>query len=113
MELNVQNIKDFLKTSWAYLILVVTGLITLLTYLLNRKNSEITYLQSQLANITTQKQADVLEVQIKEKMDNVDLHQKDIDAHQKILDHLEIKRKEITKLQQGKTPQQIEQHWNA
>ena len=55
----------------------------------------------------------MLEVQIKEKMDNVDLHQREIEAHQKALDALEAKRKEIANSQQGKTPQQIEQYWNT
>ena len=102
-----------LKTFWTYLAAAVAAAFSLLIYILSRKNNQINSLQSQIANINTQKQADVLEVQIKEKMDNVDLHQREIEAHQKALDALEAKRKEIANSQQGKTPQQIEQYWNT
>lgn len=107
------NIKQFFSDIWLRVALVVGGLVAVLLYFLDLKNQKLAGLQAQVDNVTTAKQADVLETQIKANLANADLAQKDVDNHQAALTALDAKRTEVEAQTAKDTPTQAENYWNT
>lgn len=92
----LQKIKDAVVGVWQYAVAILVVIVGVLLYYINLKNKKYAAMQAQLELVKTQKQADVLEADIKEKMQDKTLLQKEVDDHQKVLDALAEKRNTIT-----------------
>jgi uncharacterized membrane protein YgaE (UPF0421/DUF939 family) len=108
----MNKIKDFLNNVWTITIAVLGGILGILLYFLKLKQREINALKAEISLVDTQKKADLLEVSIKQRLENKDLLQKEIEELNKSLALLEEKRKSLAKNEQNKTYEQIENFWN-
>lgn len=103
---------DKLKQYLGYAVAAITALIGVLLYFLSRKRSEVEELHSEIALAKTEKEADVLEVQIKDlksNKDNLDKHNQELD---KTLEKLEVRRTEIKEETKNlKNPNDIANYW--
>jgi septal ring factor EnvC (AmiA/AmiB activator) len=107
----MEKIKAVLKNIWAVVVLVLAAVIGIMLYLLKGKQREINSLRAQIDLVETQKQADLLEVEIKKRLDNVNLLDKEIKELNNTLSLLEQKRKQISSEEKNKTSDQIEDFW--
>jgi hypothetical protein len=107
----LQKIKDFFAGIAAYLVLGLTLVIGFLIYSLSNKKREVQSLKAQIALADTQKAADLIEVDIKQRLENKALLQKEVDELQASLVLLEDKRKEIATQEASKTPEDIQDFW--
>jgi septal ring factor EnvC (AmiA/AmiB activator) len=104
---------ETLKKYWAAIAGAVIGFIGLLMWLLSNKKDEINSLNAQVSLAKTDKEADVLEAQIKEMKDNKDNLQKHNDELDKSLQAVQQKRNEIIADQKDVTdPKEIAAYWN-
>jgi len=106
----IPRIKNFFSSFWQYTTAIAAVIIGILLYWINLKNKKAAALQAQVALVQTQKQADVLEADIKAKMEHQDLLAKEVDDHQKALDALEQKRQNLPK--DSLSDQDISDIWN-
>jgi len=107
----MSKIKDSLSSIWEYIVLGVAALIGILIYIAKSKQKEINALKARIELVDTQKKADLIEVEIKQKFDNTNLLAKEITELENNLKLLEDKRKEIAKGETSKTSDQIEDFW--
>jgi hypothetical protein len=77
------------------LVLVLSGIIGLLVFYIKMKNREIESFKSQIDLTKTNKQADLLEAQINQKLQQNNLLQKEVDGYNQVLNQLQEKRKSI------------------
>lgn len=91
----MNSIKNFFSKSWGYVILFMSAIIGILYFVLNIKNKELEGAKAKIALASTQKQADLIESEIKEKLDQKDLNKRDMEGLQKSLELLEEKRKTL------------------
>ena len=108
----LSKIKEFFKSLWGIIVLVGGVTVGILLYLLQRKQREVNTLKAKIDLAKTQKEADLIEVEIKKKLDNVNLLDKEVKELNKALDDLETKRKDIASSEKNKTPDEIEDFWN-
>ena len=108
----MDKIKDFFKSLWGIIVLVGGAAIGILLYLLQRKQREVNSLKAKIDLAKTQKEADLIEVEIKKKLDNVNILNKEQKELEKTLVELDAKRKEIASQEKNKTDQDIEDFWN-
>ena len=108
----MNKIKEILSNIWAVVVLVLGSAIGILIYILKAKQKKINALKARIDLVETQKQADLLEVEIKQSLTNTSLLQKEITELNNSLLILEDKRKQIAAEQSGKTPQEAEDYWN-
>ena len=107
-----KNLVQNTSTCWLYIVGITSVISAFLFYLLSTKQDEIAALKAQMANLTTQKQADVLEAQVQQKLAEAQLSAQEIAQYQKVLDDLAAKRKELDTTPNSLTPQQIVDYWN-
>lgn len=105
----MNKIKEFLRDIWGWVILVGGIVIAVLTFFVNKKNEEIEALKTKISIAKTQKDADLLEVQIKEKLNRLVDSDKEKQELQKTLDLLEQKRHS---LKDDRTEQEKLEYWN-
>ena len=91
--------------------LVLTGGIAILIYVLSNRRKEVNALKGQIDLVKTQKEADLIEAQIKERMDRKEVLAKEVLELQNGLLDLEAKRKEIASTEKNKNPDDIEDFW--
>jgi Na+-translocating ferredoxin:NAD+ oxidoreductase RnfG subunit len=108
----MQKIKDFFMSIISYIILGVVAVIGFLLYSLSNKKNEVNALKAKIDLADTQKKADLLEVEIKQRLENKQLLQKEVDELNKNLVLLAEKRAQIAKQEAGKTPEEVEDFWN-
>lgn len=102
-----------LKEIWGYVVAGVVGLIGVLVYIVTRRGDEINKLKSKVALTETQKQADALEVEIKQAQENKANLKKENQELDKTLQQLDSKREEIKKdVAELKDPKAIADYWN-
>lgn len=104
------KIKDAVVGAWQYLTVILVAVIGILLYYINLKQKKFNAMAAQVELTQTQKQADVLEADIKVKMQDKALLAKEVDDHQKALDLLEEKRKNLPN--DNLTNDQINDIWN-
>ncbi len=92
----MDKIKAFFSGIWFYLVLIVGGAVAVLLYMLNLKNKELEAAQAKIALAQTQKDADLIEVDIKQRLANEQLADKDRAALQQSLDLLNQKRQSLS-----------------
>lgn len=108
------NLKDTLQKAFKWILdnlaLLVVGLVGLVVLLFASKNEEIEKLKSKLGLVDTQRKADLLEAEIKQRMDHKDTLDKENKQLASILTDLQQKR---TDLQKGAdlTPEEVEDFW--
>lgn len=107
----IQKIKDFFSSVAGYIAVGVALLIGYLVYSLTSKKSEVEALKAQINLANTQKQADLIEVDIKNRLENKNLLQKEVDELNQSLVSLQDKRQQIAKEEANKTPDEVEQFW--
>lgn len=112
MVLTMEKIKAFFQSLWGIIVLVGTAAIGILLYMLQRKQREVNSLKAKIDLAKTQKEADLIEVEIKKKLDNVNILDKEQKELTKTLADLEAKRKQIASQEKNKTDEQIEDFWN-
>lgn len=102
-----------IKNLIAYLITGLTGLLGLLLYFLSKQNKQIEKLKTKIDLATTEKEADLVEVEIKELQGthtNLQKTEKELD---KTLAKVQEKRKQITEdVKNLKNPKDIAEYWN-
>lgn len=102
------KIKDML----GWIVAIVGGIIGFLLYYLSLKNKEINKLKSKVDLVDTQKQADLLELDIKEAQNAKKRLQKENQEFEKIYQSLDDKRNQIQKDLTSMTDKEIEDYWN-
>lgn len=104
---------ETLKKYWATVATFVAGFVGLLLFFLSRKGAEVNALQAKVALAKTEKEADVLEAEIKAlktNKDNLAKHNAELD---KALETVENKRVEIREEAKNlKDPKAIADYWN-
>ncbi len=105
------KIKEFFSSLYGIIMLVLTGGIAILIYVLSNRRKEVNALKGQIDLVKTQKEADLIEAQIKERMDRKEVLAKEVLELQNGLLDLEAKRKEIASTEKNKNPDDIEDFW--
>lgn len=106
----MNKIKDILSNIWAYIVLIGGGAIAILLYILNVRNKELEAAQAKIAVANTQKDAELIEADINQRLANEDLADKDRAALQKSLDLLNQKRQTLS--DPRTTDQAKEDYWD-
>ena len=107
----LDNIKTFFEGIWFYIVFVVGAVIAILLYALNLKNKELESAQAKIALVQTQKDADLIESDVKQRLANEQLADKDRAALQQSLDLLNQKRQSLTDTRTN-SDQDKADHWN-
>ena len=107
----LQKIKDFFSGAAGIIIAVLGAVVGILLYFLQLKHKQNNALQARIALLDTEKQADLLEVEIKKSLENKELLKKEVEDLNKALNDLQAKREEIKTKSQNMTPSQIEDYW--
>lgn len=103
-------IKQWFSDMWARVLVLGVALVAILAWVIDLMSKKNNALQAQVQDLKDQKQADVLESQINEKLSDANLKQKEVDNNQAALAQLEEKRKGLPQ-QQNLSAQQVEQYW--
>lgn len=105
------TVASFFASAKRYIVEIMAVVIGLLIYYINLKGKENRALQARIQMAQTQKQADLIEADVNEKLQNKDLLQKQVADLQQSLVSLQQRRDEIAKVEAGKTPEQIADYW--
>ena len=89
------NLTNFAHSISCNLVLILGTIVATLVFFLKMKNNEINDLKAQVSIINDQKQADILETTVKQKLQDNSLLQKQIDGYNEVLQQLEEKRKTL------------------
>lgn len=103
---------EWLKSTWTKVAGALGVIIGLLLYYINLKNKQNAALQAKIDLADTQKKVDLIEVDIKNKLDNHKMLQKEVSDHEEALKKLEQKRTQIADQQKNLTSDQITDYWN-
>lgn len=102
-----------LKEIWGYIAAGIVAIVGILVYIITRKGEEINALKAKIDMSETQKEADVIETEIKQakaRKDNLTKQNQELD---KSLEQLKEKRKEIKKNVESLTdPEDIANYWD-
>lgn len=106
----MDNVKAFFTAIWGYVVLIGLAAIGVLAWLLKVKNDQLEAHNANIALAQTQKDADVIETQIKVQMDDVNTSEKDKASLRQSLDLLEQKRQSLN--DPRTTDQEKIDYWN-
>jgi uncharacterized protein (DUF3084 family) len=102
-----------LKSYWLYIVAAITGLVSLAIYIFTKRGDKINKLTAEIDLVKTEKQADVLETEIKHlqsNKENIEHEKKELDKTLKVLD---TRREEIKEeVNNMKDPNKIVTYWN-
>ena len=107
----LEKIKSFFSSLYGVIVLVLTGAIAILAYILSNRRKEVNALKAQIDLAKTQKEVDLIEVQIKERMEHKEVLTKEVTELQNGLNSIEEKRKEIATSEKNKNSDDIEDFW--
>lgn len=107
----LEKIKAFFSSVAGIIMLVSTAAVGILVYVLSNRRKEVNALKAQIDLAKTQKEVDLIEVQIKQRMDNKDALDKEVKELQNGLTAIEEKRKQLASEEKNKNPDQIEDFW--
>lgn len=107
----MEKIKSFFSSIIGVIMLVLTGAVAILAYVLSNKRKEVNALKAKIDLAETQKEADLIEVEIKQRMTNKDNLSQEVKELQKGLDALEEKRKQIASEEKNKNSNDVEDFW--
>jgi uncharacterized protein HemX len=106
-----QKIKDFFTGAAGIVIAVLGAAVGILLYFLQLKNKEKNALQARIDLLNTEHESDMLEVEIKQRLENKQLLAKEVQDLNNSLLALQKKREEIKASAANLTPSQIEDYW--
>jgi hypothetical protein len=107
----MNKLKEGLASVWGYITLIVGAAIGALFYILNLKSKELGAAKAKIALANTQKEADVIEAEINQKLAEKELTKREQEDLNKALDLLTEKRQNLK--QEGNfTDSQVEDYWN-
>lgn len=107
----LQKVKDFFNTISGTVIAVLTLIIGILIYFLSARKKEVNSLKAQIALVETQKQADLLETEIKQRMHSKECLAEEVKQLEIGLQMLEEKRKQLANASTNKDPIDVEEFW--
>jgi septal ring factor EnvC (AmiA/AmiB activator) len=107
----MEKIKSFFSSAYGIIVLVLTGAVAILAYVLSNRRKEVNALKAQIDLAKTQKEVDLIEVQIKERMEHKEILAKEVVELQNGLNSIEEKRKEIADNEKNKNPDDVEDFW--
>lgn len=103
---------NVIKGFWGWIVAIVGGVIGFLIYYLSLKNKQINKLKAKVELTETEKEADLLESDIKEfRTEKKRLKKEDAEIS-KVLTQLDDKRKQIKEDVKSMSDKQIEDYWN-
>jgi hypothetical protein len=108
----MDKIKAFFNSIWQVIALVAVTAVGILLYMLKSKQKDIDALNAQIQLADTQKKADLIEVDIKQRLSNISVLDKETTELNNSLALLEQKRKDISASESNKTSDQIQDYWN-
>lgn len=108
----IEKIKNFFTGLGGLIIVVLSGAVAVLVYLLSNKRKETNALKAKIDLVETQKQADLIEVEIKDRMANKDALAHEIVQLNNHLESLDQKRKVIAENETNKSDKDVEDFWN-
>lgn len=109
MEKIKEATKSFFSAIGGYIVLALGAVVGVLLYAFIRKSEQLQSAQAKLALANTQKEVDLIEVEIKQKMADRATTAKELKDLQQSLDLIAEKRKNLT---DTKTDVEIEDYWN-
>ena len=108
----MEKIKNFFTGLGGIIVVVLGGAVAVLAYLLSNKRKETNALKAKIDLVETQKQADILEVEIKQRMANKEALAHEIVQLNEGLGKLDEKRKTLATDGAKKTDKEIEDFWS-
>ena len=106
----LDKIKQFFSAVKNNIVAVLGVIIGILFLVLKIKNTKLKDLEAQIGTISTQKDADVLETNIKQNMATAAANQESITHYQQALDSLAEKRKTL-QAEPTDNPKDVENFW--
>lgn len=101
-----------LKDACLWIIGGLGAIIGLLWFFLARKGDKIDELNAKIALVSTQREADLMEVEIKRLMQDKKLLKKELDELDISLLLLSQRRDKIAARESGRSPEDIEEYWD-
>lgn len=107
-----EKIKNFFTGLGGVIVVVLTGAVAILAYMLSNKRKETNALKAKVDLVETQKQADILEVEIKQRMNNKDALSHEVADLKTALTDLQVKRDNLSTGEDNKTDKEVEDFWS-
>lgn len=108
----MEKIKEFFVDTWAKIAAAVTILLGIAWYFLSLKNKKINALEAKIDLAETQKEADLIESEIRQKREEQSKLKKEVQEDERLLKELEEKRANLPNDVDNKTPKEVEDYWN-
>jgi|SRR3989344_169250 len=105
----LKNIFKFIKENIVFIFGLLIGV---LIYIIKAKDNTINSLKAKIDLAETQKQADLIEVEIKQLIEERIQLKKEEKGLQELLKNLEEKRKQLVEKHKTMTESEIEDYWN-
>ena len=105
------KIKGFFSGIYSKVILGMGAVIGILLYWIQLKNKKANALKARIALLDTEKDADILETEIKGLMEDRKLLKKEVDDFNKSLVDLDVKRNELKEKAKNMSPKEVEDYW--
>ena len=102
---------EWLKGTWAKVVTAMGVLVGILWFFLSLRNKKVAELEAKIDLADTQKKADLIEVEIKQKQAEQTTLKKESQEQDKLLAKLEEKRQALPNAPELK-PTEIEDYWN-
>ena len=103
-----QKIKD----AWLFIIGGLGAIIGILWFILKSKGDRIDELNAKIMLATTEREADLIEVEIKQMMQEKKLLKKELDEFDNSLLLLKEHRRKLRETEEAKSSNEIEDYWN-
>jgi septal ring factor EnvC (AmiA/AmiB activator) len=104
--------KEILKSIWGWIVVIAGAAIGIMLYIIQAKQRKINALNAKVELADTQKKADLVEVEIKEHLNNNATLDKEVKELNNSLAALDQKRKDIAAQEKNKTTDEVEDFWN-
>jgi len=108
----MDKIKEFFGGIFGKVVDVLGAIIGILVYIISLKSRQNNALKAKIELADTHKQADLIEVEIKEKLKDNTLLKKEVDNLNTALVQLENQRSKIEEKSKNQTPKEAEDYWN-
>lgn len=107
----MEKIKNFFKSIGGYIIGALTLAVGILLWVLSNKKKEVNALKAKIELAETQKQVDLIEVEIKQRLDNKNLLAKEVQELNNNLAAIDEKRKQLAQEEKDKPADAVEDFW--
>lgn len=107
----LSKVKEFFTGFIGTTVLVLTTAVGILLWMLNSRRKEVNALKAQIDLAKTQREVDLIEVQIKERLANVDSLSEEVKELNKALSDIEDRRSKISAQEKSKSSDDVENFW--